>query len=570
MNSAKTRHRADWQHSMLERGVRLALITALALVCTACVTLSDMAAGMRDALAPIPAQTDGEPAATNGSTSTAPSAASTLPTNAVRPANPNEAGSLHFILSDTGWGNYSGWRLQVLAARTTKGLNPLLSSPMVAGEHLKLSLWPDSYRVRVLLNDEVHNEMWVNVLPGQPTVIYVDIGLLSNHIVLLQGEEALHRIDKVAAPTRMLNLSQTFAPLPVALRGPTQGRWHGPRQNNQPIGTGRLDLYRDGHKIGSVDPAQADENGITGTPEFEDGRFVEGQWQLVGLADGSTTRYPDGKQFTGQYEGAEPASGELRLPDGRRWNGRVSDNEPAGPGQLTLPDGTVIQEAPGIDTKTLDGVYSCITPAGRNTECFWYEGQRLPSRAEYERRVAASQVTQARELSERATRTATRSGTDPMGMSGLQASIAALEKNNSDTTKKSPAVNSSGTAHTPVEAFNKPPRPAQPTTTEKPISGCTSVQGKFTTSTGLSRLSFDAGGRGSLWQQTYGGARTYTFDVDFRWKGSADGMHFDYGEAIYRDAGGREMQRRPLPSGSAKCSYNGRQLIIGGVSYTKQ
>jgi len=408
----------------LRRGLRLAMVSALGPVCTACVTLSDMAGSVRDAFAPVPAQADG----TVGSP------------QARRPASPHEAGSLHFILADTGWGDYSGWRLQVLAARAGEGLNPLLSAPMEAGQHLKLALWPDSYRVRVLLGEDVHSDMWVDVLAGQPTVIYVDIGFLGNRVVLLQGEEALRRIAEAHAPTRELTTLQTFAPLRAAQGGSAQD-----------------------------------------------------------------------------------------------------------------PDGTVTEDAPGSDARASE-------PAG------------------HEARAAA------------------RSGVDPMGMSGLQAAISALEKNIGKAAP-APAGGASGTAHAPVEAFNEPPRPTLPAPAEPMVSGCgmvqgrfkcvttldaaepsaaspgggcAGVQGKFTTSTGLSRLSFDAGGSGSLWQQTYGGAATYTFDVDFRWRGSADSMHFEYGEAVYRDAGGREMQRRPLPGGSASCSYDGRELAIGGVRYFRQ
>ncbi|BCY21087.1 hypothetical protein L550_3415 [Bordetella pertussis H973] len=38
-------------------------------------------------------------------------------------------------------------------------------------------------------------------------------------------------------------------------------------------------------------------------------------------------------------------------------------------------------------------------------------------------------------------------------------------------------------------------------------------------------------------------------------------------EAVYRDATGNEMQRTRMPGGTVACSYDGRELSIGGVSY---
>ncbi|CFN79109.1 Uncharacterised protein [Bordetella pertussis] len=95
------------------------------------------------------------------------------------------------------------------------------------------------------------------------------------------------------------------------------------------------------------------------------------------------------------------------------------------------------------------------------------------------------------------------SRTDPMSKQGLAAAVAAAQENQARH-QDAPAVD------------GKLDRP-QLSNAAPAASGCARVAGRFSTTTGLSKVSFDAGGRGHFWQKTYGGARAYTFDVDFRW-----------------------------------------------------
>jgi hypothetical protein len=101
------------------------------------------------------------------------------------------------------------------------------------------------------------------------------------------------------------------------------------------------------------------------------------------------------------------------------------------------------------------------------------------------------------------------------------------------------------------------------------VAGCTDVAGEFTADGGLSRLTLDGAGNGHMWQQTYGGADVYTFDVDFRYRGTRTGMRFDYGPGVYKDAAGRVTDRKTIPGGDADCAYDGRTLVIDGKPFAR-
>ncbi|MFJ0453735.1 hypothetical protein [Bordetella bronchiseptica] len=536
---------------------RLALVALASLALSGCETLTNMATSVRDAFAPAPQSDAAVEAPPAPGTPVADSSAGPADESAEDPLAP---GFLHFVLPDSPWGT-EGWRFEALAAKSTAGFIPLQSDARL-GYHLKLTLWPDQYQVRVSLRGETRLSQWVTVEAGRHTVIHVDLGVVMDDVLVLHGEDALKRLAESLALSRDLGLAQTFSPFRLIFDGGLEGRWHGPRGDGQARGTGRLELFRAQSRVARLENALAlpgARSGFEGVPVFDDGRQVAGRWQGRSLAEGSVMRFPDGRVFQGGYTGTEPDTGKLTLTDGRTWTGKVSNGQPTGNGDLTLPDGTVVHDVPGIDESAFDGEYECTAPSGRTVNCAYFEGERQASLAQYKRRdkarqaATAREVAQARELAEVARQSQPASRTDPMSKQGLAAAVAAAQENQARH-QDAPAVD------------GKLDRP-QLSNAAPAASGCARVEGRFSTTTGLSKVSFDAGGRGHFWQKTYGGARAYTFDVDFRWTSTDSKMTFDYDEAVYRDATGNEMQRTRMPGGTVACSYDGRELSIGGVSY---
>lgn len=463
----------------------------------------------------------------------------------VQPANPPAAnryapGSLHFILEDTGWGDYHGWRIQILSAKFNKGFKPLLSAVMQAGEHMQADLWPDHYHVSVTLGDKPVYDGFVQIKAGQPTVVFVRISMLRNKVDVLEQEEAAQEAGS-SVPTRKIGIRQTFNPLPVMLIPGITGRYEGPRENNAPADKGRLTLYKGDERIAVVEEAVVQEDGkLAGEPVFDDGRQIEGYDIASGeVPPDTTTRYKDGREFHGAYEGMGPKEGVMNYPDGRRWTGSFKDDAPQGSGSLGLADGTNIEGVPGMDTSAFDGSYDCVLPQGRKTSCHYFEGERIASAVEYKKKVGwrssslADAVKQAEELAAVAAEQAV-----PQASPAVPAPPAA------------PAVSASAS-------------PAPP-------DGCSALNGEFATSSNLSRIRFDGNGRGHFWQATTGGSTRYFFEVNFAYRGERDSLQFTYDEAVYKDAGGRVIRRQPMPGGSSACAFNGRVLNIGGTEYLKQ
>lgn len=456
-------------------------------------------------------------------------------------ANRHAAGSLHFILEDTGWGDYHGWRIQILSAKLNKGFKPLLSSPMQAGEHMQVDLWPDHYHVRVTLQNKSVYDGFVQIKAGQPTVVFVRISILRNKVDILEQEKAGEEA-KASAPTRKIGIRQTFDPLPVMLIPGIVVRYEGPRENNAPADKGRATLHKDEERIALVEEAVVKEDGkLAGEPVFDDGRQIEGYDIASGeVPPDTTTRYRDGREFRGAYESLAPKEGVMNYPDGRRWTGSFKDDAPQGTGSLGLADGTTIEGVPGMDTSVFDGSYDCVSPNGKKTSCHYFEGERIASAAEYKKQVGwrsdslADAVRQAEELAAATAEQAAR-----------QAS--------------------------PVLPEVQPAAPVAPVATSSaPPDGCSALSGRFATSTDLSRIRFDGNGRGYFWQATTGGSPRYFFEVNFAYTGARDSLQFTYDEAVYKDAGGRVIRRQHMPGGSSACSFNGRVLNIGGTEYLKQ
>lgn len=284
---------------------------------------------------------------------------------------------------------------------------------------------------------------------------------------------------------------------------------------------------------------------------------VPGTPKVADVSAGSRSSSPGGPPADDP-----PTPGVLHfpLPDGRIWMGRVANGEPVGAGDLRLADGTVVRDVLGIDDTALDGEYECTLPSGKTIVCVYFEGERLASLAEYLRRDEARRaalerdIAQARELAEAAR--GTNAPADPMSRGGLAAAVAAAQKTQARYASTQPADS----------VLDRP----QLASAGPAASGCAQVEGAFSTTTGLSKVSFTAKGQGHFWQKTYGGARSYTFEVDFRWQGEASKMTFDYDEATYYDAAGQVTQRTRMPGGTVECRYDGREISIGGVSYFRQ
>lgn len=473
------------------------------------------------------------------------------------PADAHAPGHLYFVIADRPGRYDGGWRLQVLAAARQQGFIPFLTGGMHKATYLKAQLWPDRYHVRVLAQ-RPHYDGWVQVDPGGGSVVYVDPS--SGAVSVLQGDEAARLLTQSGSPARELRLRQTYRPLHIAMPAELEGRYYGPRNGDAPKGSGRLDLFQKQVRVATIEPAQVDAQGrFVGEPVFVDGRKTDGAFKRDnGLEDGATTEYPDGRIFKGKYDGIEPRDGTMQYPDGRSWSGAFEHGQPVGEGRLTLADGTVVLKAPRPEMP-LDGVYDCVMPNGRKLQCRYVDGDRIVSRADYARRVEAR----------RAGAVAAQSPLSPppgepeaTEASSLPAPAEQAAPGPQAEAKAAP----SPSAAPPETAAAQAPPPAM----AQSSSGCGRVNGRYATSTGLSKLVFDGRGRGHLWQHTYGGARSYTFDIDFRYSGSHGSMRFEYEEGIYRDTGGRELSRQKIPGGSASCSYDGRVLNIGGTKYFKQ
>lgn len=475
------------------------------------------------------------------------------------PSDPRAPGYLYFVIADQQSRNAKGWRIQVTAAAAQQGFMPFLSTAMGAGMYLKAQLWPDRYQVRVLAQGPLY-DAWVPVEPGAATVVHVDPS--SGAISVLQGEAAEQVLAPLGQAARELRLRQTYQPLRIAMPAGLEGRYYGPREGNKPTGRGQLDLFQRQERVATVDEAAADEQGrFTGQPVFVDGRKVDGALgQDNGLEDGVTTEYQDGRIFKGRYEGVEPREGTMRYPDGTAWTGVFEQGEPVGEGSLRLADGTVILKAPQPDAAELDGVYECVMPNGRKGQCRYFEGERIVSSADYTRRVEGRR--RARAAAEQAALPPPSSQQQTVEESQPRAPDAPAAASGAKPAAHPPA------AAAPAPAPEQAP-PQAPAMTQSG-SGCGRVNGQYATSTGLSKLTFDGRGRGHMWQHTYGGARSYTFDIDFRYSGSHDSMRFEYEEGIYRDSGRNVLSRQKIPGGSASCSYDGHVLNIGGTKYFKQ
>lgn len=417
-------------------------------------------------------------------------------------------GYLRFALSPSGVGNYAGWQLQVVAAASNQGFKPFLSVRMSAGESLLAELWPDHYHVRVLLLGEVERDEWVEVVGDRTSTIDVSIGFLVNSI---ETAAPTASTDAERWALHELSIGDTYAPLTVVLRPGLEGRYHGPQVRGRPAGDGLLDLVDRGTQIAAIASAEVIDGRFSGEPAFTDGRTVEASM----LADysfpaGTLTHWPNGRRFTGRYDGLEPREGVLDFIDGSQWTGFLDRGEPVGSGRLRTSDGTTFPEAPGADLARFDGTFDCVTPSGVGEECLYFQGERVASREIYDERVGH------REASRRAA--AVTVATDP----------------------------------------------------GQPAAGCLDAAGDFLADGGLSRLSLDGRGSGRLWQHTYLDLDPHTFEIEFTYEADGDAIRLDYGPGIYKDMTGRKVEQKTVRPDTVSCTYDGRIVALGGKPYSRE
>ena len=458
------------------------------------------------------------------------------------PADPLAPGKIVIALSHPGlYGAYCCWKIQFVAAENVTGFRPFITDRMTADNSLSAELWAGRYRVRLILEDRVEYDGWIEIGAGETKVLYADIGFAGETYTVETGSDAERRLRETGQPKREFRILQTFGPLTVTFGGGLEGRYFGPRRGGEPAGHGKLTVYQVDTKVAEIPDSRVTDSGtFEGTPQFTDGRTVDVDWTVNdGVPDGALTTFPDGQTFVGSYQGTEPSSGTLTYSDGTAWTGPVGNRTPAGIGTVTLPDGSKIANAPGLDTASFDGAYPCTSATGKAGTCYFIDGEKIASEAAYNARREEARKANEAAIAEME-----------------QAQFAEIARLAEEAAKADKA--------TQAAPPPPPPAPAAPQ-----IDGCKYVEGKFVADGGLSKLTIQASGRGHLWQQTYGGTEVYTMDIDFTYTSTRDSMDFNYEPAVYKNAGGAVMRRINVPGGTAKCTYDGRSLTINGKVYSK-
>lgn len=428
-------------------------------------------------------------------------------------------------------GTYFGWQMDIIANERNAGFKPGSTLPVGDEQGVRVDLWPDRYRVVVRSRGRVEMDRVIELGAGETKMINVDIGFVYDNATLVDDQELIRAAQAVTA-WYVLPASKFYDPVEIPLQKDLTAHFDGPRTGDMPYGEGAATLYENGTLVGTINEASFENGRLKGEIQFTDGRETTTAEldENNSLPDGTETRLPDGRHFKGGYKGISPAKGILSYPDGTRWDGEVARFNPFNSGRVTLPDGRVLDDVPGIDLATYDGAYSCRRPGGAAETCYFAKGKPLANEAEYQAHLA--QEKRDTEIAAEATR---------------QAEIRRQ-------------------AEAAREAEER--RQAEAAAAPK-IDGCTFVEGEFSTSSGLSKITLDGRGSGHLWQQTYGGGATYTMDIDFSYSGTRDSMSFTYRPAEYRDSSGKLMQTIPVPGGTASCSFDGRNLRIDDQVYSR-
>ncbi|TNE40889.1 MAG: hypothetical protein EP348_01575 [Alphaproteobacteria bacterium] len=470
--------------------------------------------------------------------SPAPVATNTTPAAVVTPSAATSsirAGELQFVIKPSGVGNYSGWQVQILQAGNIWGFKPFTSRKLNASESLSVALYPGSYFVKVLLNGRDEQAYGVLISSGSISTIEVDVGYFSNDITLYNNPADQSHAYKYVIYKQPIDLM--FDPVTIVLPGDLIGKYEGPRVGQTPTGEGLFRIFRQtGHKykgldlIATIPDAKAEDGHLSGELIFTDGRAVDGKMDAnYNLPEGTTARWPDGSVFKGQYLGPEPSNGTLTLADGTVWTGPMQGKAPQGPGTLIRPDGTRIEKAPGGDIARYNGKFPCTDANGTAGSCYFFKGQATDAET-YAQKQADEEMRQ-------------------KAIAEANAAKAEEERKKKEARKNQSANSSSASSG---------------------ADGCSKVSGTFEADQGLSRLTFESSGKGHLWQHTYGGTTSYTFDIDFRYKGTRNSMRFDYGPGTYKDASGRVVKRVNIAGGGSSCTYNGRSISINGKEYIRR
>ena len=214
--------------------------------------------------------------------------------------DPLAPGFLHFVLPDSP-GVYGGLAFRGLAAKSTAGFIPLQSDARL-GYHLKLTLWPDQYQVRVSLRSDTRLSQWVTVEAGRHLSSMMDLGVVTDDVLVLHGEDALKRLAGSLALSGP-GSGADFQPVSSDIRRRSGGTWHGPRAMD------RASVQEPGWA--SSEPSLAwlaSENArrsrvrrsSSGACRCDDGRQVAGRWREQEPGRGQRHAFSDGRVFPGQ------------------------------------------------------------------------------------------------------------------------------------------------------------------------------------------------------------------------------------------------------------------------------
>lgn len=462
-----------------------------------------------------------------GSTPAASTQTAAPATASVLAANPSAPGSILFVIKPSQVGNYYGWQMELRAAEQNKGFKPFITNSLNEGYVLRTDLWPDRYWLRVLLRGDVELNQWIDVQAGETRVVVVDIGFLMNDITVLARNSPDLATAQQTPPREVLSVAQTYDPLNIVLKVDLVAKYNGPRKGDTPYGEGEVTLLDKTSEIGKMPQAVVQNGRLTGDIVFKDGRTTTARLdESYSFPEGTRTSWPNGTHFEGRYYGVSPTYGTMTWPNGARWTGPIADDRPSGSGQATTPDGTVFEKVPGMNASLYNGAYPCTLAGQAPGTCYFVNGEQLASEADY---------------------------------------LARLER----VKREAEAATAVAAAKAAEKQANSQSQPAAAPSASQPIDGCTYVEGEFGADAGLSKLTLDGRGSGHLWQQTYGGATTYTMDIDFTYSGTRNSMSFNYQPAEYRDASGALLRTIPVPGGTGDCDYDGRNLTINGKVYTR-
>ena len=436
------------------------------------------------------------------------------------PANVSDPGSIAFRINPSGNGAYYGWQMQIVKAARNKGFKPFTTEQLSAGQMKEYTLWPDSYQVRVYRLGELKSESWVDVLPGEVTVVYADYGLFSEDVKISREPDPARIDPNIDTTIWRIPISTTYGPETLFTDDGYQAEYTGPQNNGNPVGTGTVEITRNGQPFAEIDNADITGDKITGDIEYADGRVVDGDYlnDSRQIEPGSTTKWPDGTSFTGTYRVFDPLEGELRMADGNVWQGPVRERKPSGQGRLTWWEGGWMELPEGLAFPNQTGEFVCGGETVPTGECYYYGGKKLSGPDEL-----AALIERDRQLS-------------------AKAAEAAAQKAATEATQQQVAAQ----------------------------GGCRNASGTFRDNTGNSTLQLDSPGQGSgnFVSYTYGSAQKYRFEIGFTYVTTPDSISVTYGNGTYSDAAtGQVLQRMSVPSGTVPCRFDGNLLVMDGVEY---